>query len=114
MSYPTRAPELRTITIETTKFRWRFFQKEVGSKLGVYGPDSGRQPLIVLFAGWQDSWTVHSAPSEGEPNISTTIGPKFVSQAIAFGLANGWQPEQIKSPFYVDYQGDKFSLRGTA
>lgn len=89
-------------------FRWRFSPKEHDSTLAVYGPISGYQPLLIILRGWQDPWLAFSAANTNEP---TVIGPNFVSQAVIYGLGNGWLPSQAGPAMRVDYEGGKFSAR---
>jgi hypothetical protein len=108
MSYPKRAPELRTIKVRNTKFRWRFFQNSENPVLRAYGMTSGCQPLIVTFPDcYEDSWTVFSIVKKMEPVI---IGPDFARQVIEFGLDNGWSPDQVRKPLCISYDGGNFSL----
>lgn len=108
MSYPKRAPNLRIITVQDMKFRWRFASKVCDNILSIYGANSYRHPLMVTMLGHHDSWFVFSLDRTKQ---GTTMGPKFVSQAIAYGLENGWNPDASGPPMQVDYEDGKFSLR---
>ncbi|MBD1843396.1 hypothetical protein H6F89_08285 [Cyanobacteria bacterium FACHB-63] len=89
------------------QFRWRFLPKEQDSTLAVYGSISGRQPLVVTLRGGQESWVIFSTASISEPAM---IGPKFVRQAIEYGLIQGWQLNKPGAILHVDYENSNFSV----
>jgi hypothetical protein len=76
------AAGLRPITVEGRRFRWRFDERLV------IVPEGRSGPVVFVEWGWHD-WLEPEGPGP-EPRIVT---PRFVAEAIAFALANGWQPE---------------------
>ena len=74
---------LRPIVVAGRRFRWRFKQR-----LAVV-PEGRSGPVLYVGWGWRD-W-LEPERTGPEPRIVT---PRFVSQAIAFALARGWQPEE--------------------
>ena len=109
MSYTKQARGLRRVTVQGMTFRWRFSPKEHAGLLAVYGPTSGRQPLLVTLRGWHDPWL--GFPAAAHVNEPTVVGPKFVRRAILYGLANGWLPGQVGAALCVDYESGSFPVR---
>jgi hypothetical protein len=106
MGYPAKSANLRSIVINNIQYRWRFSTGDTQSALVVYGPVSGRQSLSVVLLGWRDLWLACPEPTDNQPKI---VGPDFVRQAIEFGLANGWQPEQAGRAIQILWASGQFS-----
>jgi hypothetical protein len=107
MSYAKRTRGLRIITVQDVEFRWRFLPEENNSVLVIYGSTSGCQPLRVTLRGWRDAWLSVPSANTNEPSV---IKPKFVSQAVIYGLANGWLPSQAGPSLCVSFKDGEFQV----
>lgn len=95
------AAGLRSIAVEGRWFHWRFDERLVVVAKGRSGS------VLYVEWGWRD-WSEPEGPGP-EPRIVT---PRFVSEAIAFALARGWQPEMAGAPLRLEYDTDGFRVLG--
>jgi hypothetical protein len=93
------AETLRPITVDDTRFRWRFDERLVVI------PADRSGPQLYVEWGWQD-WLESEGPGP-EPLVVT---PRFVANAIRFAVAHGWQPTAGGGPLRLQYQGGSFTL----
>jgi hypothetical protein len=93
------ADGLRPITVEGTRYRWRF-----NGRLVVI-PRDRSSPQLTVDWGWQD-WLEPGVQSK-DPLVVT---PSFVDAAIRFAIANGWKPETNGAPFQLGFEAGSFCL----
>jgi hypothetical protein len=91
------AEGLRPITVDGTRYRWRF-----DGRLVVIPADRGGPQLYVDW-GWRD-WLEREGPG-AEP---LWVTPRFVAEAIRFAREHGW-PSSDGRPFRVWYQDGTFT-----
>jgi hypothetical protein len=90
---------LRRIVVDDRTFRWRF-----DGKLVVI-PATASCPQLYVDWGWKD-WLEPDGPGD-EPSVVT---PRFVADAIRFGLANGWCADMTSKPMRLTLEDGRFRL----
>lgn len=88
---------LRPIVVDGQRFRWRFDERLVVI------PAEGSRPQLYVDWGWRD-WCEPEGPG-GEPYVVT---PRFVAEAIRFGLTRGWGSEPASKPMHLTLEDGNF------
>lgn len=94
----------RIIEVENKRFWWKF---SGGVDIRPEGNLSNK--LMVNF-GWYDVWACvndNNKPEDYEPKIIT---PKFIRQAIIFGLMNDWDISSKHKVVNIGYRNRTFVI----
>jgi hypothetical protein len=108
MAFPKKQKGWRKIVVDGREFRWRFTIHETGTLI-CQGPSNSSQQLIVSLPKWFDPW-LFIGHQHLLPNTPAVVTPKLAAEAIRFGLANGWQPDESAFPLRAVYENGTFHI----
>lgn len=108
MAYPKRRNGWRKIIVDGQTFRWQFRETGEwlwGGELAAQGEKSGCQQLIVEmnYLTWNKTKGGERIAMTDPPENSTQPTPRLATEAIRFGLASNWKPDEHAAPLLIKY-----------
>ncbi len=121
MAYPKKKRGFREITVNGVTYRWRVSYAQysglanpIAIGISVLGPKSSKQPLSYSL---HSSFTVIYQYKNGRflitdfvpnPDAPASITPRFVRQAILYGLEHGWTPDKRADALSFEWNKNMF------
>ena len=91
----------RAIAVDDTGYRWAFFQNSGWNDVTVQSARGTGQKMTISFEWYY----------KNDTQTLLSVTPAIVTQAIQFGLENGWVPSKNGKPYRCKFEDGQFLNR---